>query len=85
MTPSQALDTAQALGFTLPTPAYIAGAVLFGLVGLAAWRFGRKRGQPRLQWLGAVLMFYPYLVPDTTWLWTVGCALCAALWWLGRG
>jgi MYXO-CTERM domain-containing protein len=38
----------QAMGLTLPSPAYIWGAVLFGLLGYAAWRRGRMLGRPSL-------------------------------------
>ena len=75
------LDTAQALGLTLPTPAWIVGCILFSLVGFAAWRHGKAVQQPRVRWLGLALMFYGY-VTDATWLlYAVGLALCAAVWW----
>ena len=87
MNPSESLRAAQELGFTLPSPAYIFGAVLFGLVGLAAWRYGKVIGQPRIRWLGVALMFYPYLVGSTWLLYLVGCAICGFIWWdrWGRG
>ena len=79
-----ALQTAQALGFTLPSPAYILGAILFGLLGFAAWRFGKHRQRATTKWLGVALMFYPYAVPNTVWLWLVGLALCGAVYWDNR-
>ncbi|MBS0317439.1 MAG: hypothetical protein JSR49_09985, partial [Proteobacteria bacterium] len=51
------------LGLTLPSPAYLFGAILFGLIGIAAWRWGKKTQRPAAKWLGVVLMFYPYAVP----------------------
>jgi len=33
MDPLQALKTAEPMGFALPTPAYLFGAPLFGLIG----------------------------------------------------
>ncbi|WP_233167933.1 hypothetical protein [Xylophilus sp. ASV27] len=69
------------LGLTLPTPAYIAGAILFGLVGLIAWRLGRREARRKTQWIGVALMFYPYAVSSTWLLYTIGLALCAGLWW----
>ena len=38
------LSSLQALGLELPSPAYLLGAILFGLVGLAALRSGRRSG-----------------------------------------
>ena len=75
------LATLQALGFTLPSPAYIAGALVFGLIGFVAWRFGRKSERPVTKWIGVALMFYPYLVTNTLWMFVVGVALCAGLWY----
>lgn len=67
-----------ALGIELPTPAYLAGALLFGLVGWVAWRRGRKLKRPSLTWTGVALMFYPYLVPQTWLVWVIGAA--ATVW-----
>ena len=74
------MEDAALYGFTLPSPAYLFGAILFGLIGFAAWRYGRKAGRPRTLWLGVALMFYPYLTPGIGLLYGVGVALCAALW-----
>jgi hypothetical protein len=35
--------------------------------------------------LGVALMLYPYAVGSTWLLYLVGCALCAAIWWIRRG
>ena len=73
------LKTLQSRGLVLPRPAYILGAVVFGLVGYVAFRRGRKTAAPVLTWTGVALMVYPYAVPQTWLLWTVGVALCAWL------
>jgi len=78
------LKALQSLGLTLPGPAYIFGAVVFGLVGLAAYRYGKKSGRPRTKWVGVALMLYPYVISETWLLYCVGAALCAAL-YLDRG
>ena len=54
-----ALSSLQALGLELPSPAYIFGAIVFGLIGIAAFRSGRKNGRRKTMWLGVALMFYP--------------------------
>jgi hypothetical protein len=74
------LDTLGALGFTWPSPAYIVGAILFGVLGMAAWYHGKRVDKPRTRWLGLALMLYPYIVWQTWLLYLVGAALCAAIW-----
>lgn len=78
------IDTLQDLGIELPSAAYVMGVVLFGIVGMVAFWKGRKLKRPRVKWLGVALMFYPYLVWNTTMLYAVGAALCLALWMYRR-
>jgi hypothetical protein len=73
----------QALGLELPSLAYIVGAVLFGLIGLVAFRHGRKSGHRPTVWWGVALMLYPYAVTQTWLLYAVGAALLAGL-YVGR-
>jgi apolipoprotein N-acyltransferase len=80
MDPREALKTGAALGLTLPTPAYIFGAVLFGIIGLAAFRMGRKQRRTRALWISVALMPYPFLISQTWLLYGVGAMLCAGLW-----
>ncbi len=74
------LASLQSLGLELPSPAYIVGAIVFGLLGLAAWRRGRRVGPRTTMWLGLALMVYPYAVSSTLMLYVVGLALCAGVW-----
>lgn len=68
------------LGTMLPSTAYILGAVLFGIIGFVAYRYGKKTGRQRCKWLGVGLMFYPYLIgSDTRLLYLFGVSLCAAV------
>ena len=69
----------QSLGLELPSPAYIVGAILFGLIGMVAFYRGRRRGRKRTLWLGVALMVYPYAVSSTWLLYVVGLALCSAI------
>lgn len=77
MDPASTLNT---LGITLPSPAYLFGAIVFGLVGWVAFRSGRRRGKPLTVGLGLALMLYPYVVTRTVWMVAVGVALCVGLW-----
>ena len=72
-------ETLQSLGLVLPSPAYLLGAIVFGLIGFVAYRRGRKTSTTALTWTGVALMVYPYAVPQTWLLWTVGGALCVWL------
>jgi hypothetical protein len=67
------------LGLELPSPAYIVGSILFGIVGYVAFRRGRKASRPALTWTGVALMVYPYAVAQTWLLWLVGTMLCGWL------
>ena len=79
------LSALSALGLELPSPTYIVGAIVFGLLGLAAWRRGRQLGPRTTMWLGLALMVYPYAVSSTWLLYAVGTALCAGVWFDQRG
>jgi hypothetical protein len=74
------LATMQAMGLTWPTPAYLFGLVVFGLIGWVAFRYGGKRNRPVTRWIGLALMLYPYVVSRTWLLFAVGLALCAGIW-----
>jgi hypothetical protein len=80
----ETLELLQSLGVTLPTPAYIVGAIVFGCIGIAAFYYGKKKTRPRIKWLGVALMFYPYVVWETWMLYAVGAALCAAIYFYRR-
>lgn len=72
----EAFRELESLGLVLPTPAYLIGATLFGIVGWIAFRRGRKTSTGALTWIGLVLMLYPYIVSETWMLWGIGLTLC---------
>jgi hypothetical protein len=70
------LQALEALGFTLPSTAYLIGVVIFGIGGFVAYRYGKTMSLPVTKWIGIALMLYPYAI-STTWLiYLVGAALC---------
>jgi hypothetical protein len=73
------IQNLSSLGLALPSAAYLAGAILFGLLGYAAFRYGRKLSHPSFTWGGLALMLYPYVVSDTWLLWLLGVALSAGI------
>ena len=76
------LKSLESLGFTLPSPAYIVAAIVFGIIGFAAYRYGKKTARVKVKWIGVALMLYPYLISDTRLLYVVGVGLCMALYLL---
>jgi hypothetical protein len=78
------LAALEALGFTLPSTAYLIGVVIFGVVGYVTYRYGRKRSVPATKWIGIALMLYPYAISATWLLYVVGVGLCAAAYWAAR-
>lgn len=75
------LHVVESVGFALPTPAYLAGAILFGLVGFAAYRYGKNASRPNAKWIGIALMLYPYVVSETWLVYAIGLGLCVGLYW----
>ncbi len=73
------LKALESLGITLPGPAYLFGALLFGIIGYAAYRYGKKASLPAVKWIGVALMLYPYVISETWLMYAVGCALCVGL------
>ena len=73
------IDLLKTLGLEMPTPAYLLGTLLFGIVGAVAWWHGKKTARPRAKWLGLALMLYPYATPQTWLLYSVGVALSVGL------
>jgi hypothetical protein len=54
-------------------------AVLFGFVGFAAFRYGKKNGEPRPLFLGIALMAYGYFVPNAWLSFAIGTGLTLLL------
>lgn len=74
----------KSLGLELPSPACLIGAIIFGLIGWAAFRHRRKSGRRQTLWLGVALMACPYAISRTWLLYALGLALCAGP-WVDRG
>ena len=77
----QALKTAESMGFALPTPAYLFGALLFGLIDWGTFRTGLRQQRSWSTWIVDALMLSPYQVSQT-WLMYgtgTGTTLCAGL------
>jgi hypothetical protein len=78
------LEALDELGIGLPSPAYLTGVIVFSVVGVAAFYYGKRHGRNRMRWLGLALMLYPYVVWQTWLLYVVGLGLSIGA-WLDRG
>lgn len=65
---------------TMFSPANLIGQLLFGTIGLVAFRLGKSRMAWGPVFWGLGLMAFPYAVATTTQLYVVGTALTAGLW-----
>ena len=62
-----------------PTPAELFASLLFGIIGLAAFTYGKKSTKWKLMVIGVALMVFPYAVTEIWLLYIIGVALCVAL------
>jgi len=64
----------------VPTPAALFGSLVFGVIGLVAFRYGKKSALIVPMLLGLGLMIYPWFVSETWVLYAIGSALTGAVW-----
>ena len=80
----QYLTFIKTLGLEMPDMFYVAGVIIFGIVGFFAYRRAKKSKNKKARYLSLALMFYPYVVDNTVLLYVVGCGLCGAIWYVCR-
>ena len=73
------LKTLGALGFTLPSPTYLFGALLFSIIGYIAYRYGKRYSLMAVKWTGIALMLFPYAVSESWLLYLIGTGLCIGI------
>jgi hypothetical protein len=64
----------------MPSPADLFGSLLFGIIGFAAFVYGKKSVLFVPMTAGVALMVYPYFVSQTWLLYAIGCALTVGMW-----
>ncbi|MBF0571673.1 MAG: hypothetical protein HQL12_07335 [Candidatus Omnitrophica bacterium] len=57
----------------------ILGGIIFGIIGMCAFAYGKKEKCWRPMVIGIALMVYPYFIPNTIVFFITGIALTAAL------
>jgi hypothetical protein len=63
----------------LPPPGALLASLVFGVIGFAAFMYGRKQARFSAMIIGTLLMVYPYFFDRVWLLWSIGVALCAGL------
>ncbi|HEV3019936.1 MAG TPA: hypothetical protein VGY49_13040 [Burkholderiaceae bacterium] len=63
----------------MPSPAVLFAGLMFGVVGIAAFTYGRKNGHWQQMIIGLALMVFPYFVSQVWLLYAIGVALCGTL------
>ncbi len=64
----------------MPSPAALFASLMFGVIGLVAFRYGKRSALIVPMILGLALMIYPWFVSETWLLYAIGCALTGAAW-----
>jgi len=74
------IDPGAVQKFAMPsfTVSQIIAGILFGIVGLYLFRWGKKNTHYPHIFIGLGLMIYPYFVTSDALTWVVGFALCGA-------
>ena len=63
----------------MPDPSDLIAMLIFSVIGIIAFKNGKRElNIPRIA-LGLVLMIYPYFVPEGLWLWLTGAGLTGLL------
>lgn len=63
----------------MPGPAALFASLMFGVIGFAAFRYGKQHAVWSPMAIGLALMVYPYFVSQTWLLYAIGAALCVGL------
>ena len=61
------------------SPAALLGSILFGAMGIGTFLYGKRMVRYKPMVIGVAHMAYPYFVPKTWLMCTIGCAPCLGL------
>ena len=76
---NRALSSVGTSGASLFSWPNLIGNLIFGTVGFVAFIYGKKQKNFKPLFIGVALMAYPYFFPNTFWVYGMGFALCALL------
>ncbi|MEO7431225.1 MAG: hypothetical protein ABIR62_04265 [Dokdonella sp.] len=63
----------------MPSPANLFALIVFSVVGFAMFGYARQQGRWKMAGIAVAMMVYPYFVDQTWLLYTIGLALCTAM------
>ena len=63
----------------MPSPAVLFAGLIFGVIGIAGFTYGRKGASWKPMAIGIALMAFPYFVSEVWLIYSIGVALCVAL------
>jgi hypothetical protein len=63
----------------MPEPSVLFAMLMFSIIGLLAFKRGKREVHLPHIIIGLVLMLYPYFVPAGLWLWAAGIVLTGLL------
>ena len=70
---------AMASGFSV---ANLIGNLIFSGIGFVAFIYGKKNAEYTIMVIGLILMAYPYFITNTIWMYVIGIALTAVIYYL---
>lgn len=65
----------------MPAPAALFASLLFSLIGMVSFMYGKRTLNWAHMGIGAGLMGYTWFVSDTFWLYAIGGVLCFGIYW----
>jgi len=63
----------------MPSPAVLFAGLIFGLIGIAGFTYGRRNALWKPMGIGLALIVFPYFITQVLPLYAIGIALCGAL------
>ncbi len=63
----------------MPSPAVLFAGLIFGLIGIAGFTYGRRNALWKPMGIGVALIVFPYFITQVLLLYAIGIALCGAL------
>jgi hypothetical protein len=68
----------------MPSPAVLFAGLIFGVIGIAGFTYGRRTASWKPTVIGTALIVFPYFVSEVWLTYAIGAALCVALYaWRG--
>ncbi len=61
-------------------PYNLLAGLVFGTIGIGAWRYGKALDRWKPVAIGLAMMVYPYFTPRAWQTWSIGVALLVLLW-----